>query len=392
MKRLLFITNRNVLTTSGELRLIKNRAESLYNDYGITTDFIALGTKERINSSKREKIEAGGSMHEIPTTPVNLLSFICKAGHTYKTIVSKAKEGHYDAAILSGPGMTLYTPVLKKYIPKVYIDIHGALEDALELSASASTVKSIFFKLLYEVQEYEFKKYLKVADGSFVVTKALEEYIRDRYELLEGFTFHIVPCATKGLENMISDREVCRAKYRKKYGIEDDTIVFVYSGGLSPWQCVEETIELYRRIASDVKVKTKMLLFSHMFSSLKEMIGDDDRFILDSHKSDTLREALCAADYAFMLRKDCPTNNVAFPNKFLEYVESGLNIISTPYVYEIYSQIEKFGIGIIINDLTDSSTIEHAIENGGSYGNDVTKDVLLYNSFRNRLRPFVDVI
>ena len=52
MKKILFVTTRNVVTTCGELRLIKNRAESLYKDYGYVTDYLALVTKK--DMSKRE--------------------------------------------------------------------------------------------------------------------------------------------------------------------------------------------------------------------------------------------------------------------------------------------------------------------------------------------------
>ncbi len=41
MKKILFITSRNIISTCGELRLIKNRANVLKEAYGYTTDFIA---------------------------------------------------------------------------------------------------------------------------------------------------------------------------------------------------------------------------------------------------------------------------------------------------------------------------------------------------------------
>ena len=63
--RILFITNRNILTTCGELRLIKNRAEKLYEAYGISTDIIALASPQRIRSDKKEKINANGDLQLI---------------------------------------------------------------------------------------------------------------------------------------------------------------------------------------------------------------------------------------------------------------------------------------------------------------------------------------
>ena len=60
MKKILFITNRNALTTCGALRLIKNRAEALFEDYGIASDFVC-SEEYRINSPARTD-SAGGNM------------------------------------------------------------------------------------------------------------------------------------------------------------------------------------------------------------------------------------------------------------------------------------------------------------------------------------------
>ncbi|ERI89308.1 glycosyltransferase, group 1 family protein [Bacteroides pyogenes F0041] len=388
MKRLLFVTNRNALTTSGELRLIKNRAESLYSDYNIISDFFVFGSQSRIDSPKREVIKAGGYLTIVPISLSNLLSYYLKYGKVKKQLLETLKSKKYDAVVFSGPGMGVYSSDIKKFGIKVFFDVHGAVEDALQLAKSASTLNKIKFNVVYALEEHNLKNNLKHADGCFVVTKALEGYIRNRYKLSTNFSFHIVPCATKDDKNVVSNRHDCRLKYRQKYNISGDAKVFVYSGGISPWQCVKEAINLFKKIADQMNCDTKMLVFSHNIDAIKVMIGDDSRFIIDSYKPSQLKEALCAADYAFMLRKDCVTNNVAFPNKFLEYVESSLSIITTPFIYEVYSQVKKYSLGIIINDLSDSHTIIEFISNTESYSEEVARNVLQYNSFKNRLSSF----
>ena len=78
MKKILFLTNRNILTTSGEMRLVKNRAESLYNDYNVASDFIVVQKKERIFSKQREYINAGGNLYSIELSIKNLFILIIK--------------------------------------------------------------------------------------------------------------------------------------------------------------------------------------------------------------------------------------------------------------------------------------------------------------------------
>ena len=62
MERTLFITNRNMLTACGEMRLIKNRAEMLYKYGNIRTDFIVINSKARFDSATRESIENTGEI------------------------------------------------------------------------------------------------------------------------------------------------------------------------------------------------------------------------------------------------------------------------------------------------------------------------------------------
>ena len=101
MKRILFITNRNILTTSGELRLIKNRAEELYNSFDVATDFIAFQKPERINASKREAINAGGTTEVFPFAPSKVLT-TWKAYKKLKNDVKKRLDsGEYGMVIFS---------------------------------------------------------------------------------------------------------------------------------------------------------------------------------------------------------------------------------------------------------------------------------------------------
>ena len=75
-QRILFITNRNIVTTCGELRLIKNRAEVLFSQYGVVTDFLALTRSERMDAECKEVINAGGSLSIIKQDakkPVSIL-------------------------------------------------------------------------------------------------------------------------------------------------------------------------------------------------------------------------------------------------------------------------------------------------------------------------------
>lgn len=348
MKRILFITNRNILTTSGELRLIKNRAESLYVNYGIPTDFIALSSRERINAESKEIIEAGGVLQTFELDITNPVITASSYRKVKKVIYEKLETGLYGAVIFSGTTMAFYAKGIKKrFDVRIYLDIHGALEDILEVSKNASRIKGTIFRALYHVDIKAVKQATNYSEGYFVVTEALEEYIKERFPVAKEKQFFIIPCATSTTPIDETEYKRDRANYRNKYCIKEDEIVFVYSGGVSSWQCVEESIELYKSLAEKLNKNARMLVFSHNISEIKKRVNGDTRIQTDSYSPNELFHALRAGDFAFLLRRDNLTNNVAFPNKFLEYVQSGMRIITTPYVKEIAKQVERYNLGFI---------------------------------------------
>ena len=56
---------------------------------------------------------------------------------------------------------------------------------------------------------------------------------------------------------------------------------------------------------------------------------------------------------------DFITNNVAYPNKFIEYVASGMKVIATPYVTDVAMQITDTGIGCIVTKETEEVLLQY---------------------------------
>lgn len=393
MKSILFVTSRNIITTCGELRLIKNRAETLFNDFQIRTDFLALAKKQRLLSVGQERIQAGGTTKFIKTNvnnPFSLLASFIKLNRILRLQLLSRK---YDAIMLSGVGTYHLAPSIKRVsnTTSIVLDCHGAYETPLLLASG----KNIFKKGWCVVNSYfdrlGLKQGFKYFDGCFVVSKALENYLKQRFCVPEKLPFYIVPCATENQKLDLKVYEEYRKKYREKYKINDRDIVFVYSGGTSNWQCIEETINLYQLIKKDLQYTTHLLMFSHNLIELKKIVNRDISIHLDSYSPSELEKALCAGDYAFLLRKKSIVNEVAFPNKFLEYIKSRMRIIATPYVEEIKNQIVKYDVGCIVDFEKDLQIIYNDIEKHNmSFGNSIEtiEMVLKENSFSHTLRRF----
>ncbi len=385
--KLLFVTSRNILTTSGELRLIKNRAEALYKYYHIASDFLVWQSKKRIISEKRETISAGGDFYAVVLSVSNIPASYWKFKRKLNELLNK---NQYSAVILSGVGMPLFIRYIQSNYNKIVgVDIHGSSEDIILLSRGRTILSKIKSRLVFSVDYYPLKRNMRFADYCFVVTKELRDYVCERFDTTDRTKFIIAPCATDNSHFDKKEYEKNRQKYREKYGLDDSIPVFVYSGGVSQWQCIEETLQLFTRILEYIP-NARLLFFSHRVDYFKRLTNREE-IILDSYAPDELGNALCAADFAFLLREDCVTNNVAFPNKYLEYVKSGLKIITTPYLHEIADQINKFKIGFLYDMKGSIDRIVNYIE---TVSRDVNEDninqVLALNSFENTLRVLKD--
>lgn len=391
--RILFITNRNILTTCGELRLIKNRSEHLFKCFEIRTDFIALAKAERINSCKKEMINAGGKLFTIRFDLGNFISIVKAQFELKKYIMKCLSTQRYDAVVLSGSGMPAYAKIIKKINSSIgtYADIHGASEDIIEVAKGSSLLNRMIHRLIFCIDIIGIKKSTNYLDGYFVVTRALKDYLEKKFDISDKASYYVVPCAIANTDNdFYENYKLYRNTYREKYEIKDSTKVFVYSGGTSTWQSIEETIDLYKQIKKEIR-DSKFLIFSHNHDAIKKLVGNTEDVIIDSYRPEELSKALCAGDIAFLLRKNCVTNNVAFPNKFLEYVQSKMKIISTPYVYEIAEQINKYNIGILYKSGDENKIIEY-VKTSVLNDDEIVQKVLEENGFENRLKPFVEDI
>jgi len=391
MERTLFITNRNMLTACGEMRLIKNRAEMLYKYGNIRTDFIVINSNARFDSATRESIENAGEIVECGyKSKAFIMKSVWQAG---KEIERKLRTGKYSTVILSGTMVYRFASDIKHRYKniKILLDIHGASEDMLEIAANSKWVKRYALRALYQYEVKYLGKAVGYCDGFLVVTEELQKYLVEKYPDIKGKKFYRVPCACN--QGVLSQDAYSRFRetYRKKYGITDE-IVFLYSGGVSNWQCVDEAINLYKQIDKTLEKKTKMLIFSYKAEKIKSLIGEDKRFLLDSYTPDELGKALCAGDFALLLRKKSLTNQVAFPNKFLEYAAGGMKIITTPYVKEVANQVRRFNLGYIYDFHFDKKIVEYIENTKISYDRNLIENVLNYNSYEQCLRKLIQDI
>ena len=382
--KVLLITSRNVYGTSGELRLIKNRTETLLHSYGVETD-ILIFKRDSVLKHPQEIFDYSsfeGVFFNWYNHPFKFSEFL-------SLVKKKLNDIQYDAVIVSG-GFLLFNMVkrIKKLSPKirVIVDIHGTIEELKEFSGK-NIFQKFIRKFFYKTTKRFQGKSFPLADGFFVVSNALKKHIQEVVPGLNNKAYFIIPCGIKETEIDYNESLKNRALYRGKYNISDDELLFIYSGGVSPWQCIEESVSLFKHFSEDSNRKCKMLILSGNLNYISKFKCDS--IITDSYSGDEVRKVLCAGDYAFLLRDDFMTNHVAYPNKFLEYVSSGMKIIATENVDDVAMQVRDYSVGIIVHFEDKLSNIINADSVG--YLSDIKERnaLLLATSFETTLKPFV---
>ena len=388
LMNLLFITSRNIYSTNGELRLIKNRANVLYEKFGIVTDFICYHDDDVLHE-EQELINNVCDFTLITYSKKNPFTLFVNKNKVIDRMKEMLNTKSYDAVIISGEFALQYVTAIKKLvnIPVVY-DVHGATNELIEFRGS-SVSNNVFRRLLFILLRYYEKRNAKKFDAAFVVTEELKNHVISNFSA-DNLKFFIIPCAKKYSEMKLDTYFDLRKKYRDKYNISDDARLFIYSGGISPWQCIDKTVDLFEEISKEIG-NCKFLLLSDQAKKLE--VNNDD-IITDTLPYNMVDETLCAGDFAFMLRDDLVTNHVAFPNKYCEYIASGMKIITSPYLKTVAKNIDEHELGYVMSGSNDVKGVVQYVKDNKSINVDMNKryEVLKSFEFERTLVPFVEYL
>ena len=152
-----------------------------------------------------------------------------------------------------------------------------------------------------------------------------------------------------------------RATSRQELGIPLDAKVVAYSGGLSSYQCIDEILDLMRRMHEFDK-----RLFFMILTKAQDILMEKIKAI--GLSSDCVRTKACApvevsrylqtADVAVILRKDNLLNRTASPVKIGEYLASGLGVIVSPCIGDVVTQFDGKDFALLADsDMTAEKAV-----------------------------------
>lgn len=309
METAYLVTNGNMGGTAGDATLILRRARAMYDVKNIYTKICLL------NPVKQGKVNTGDYFYSIET-------YDNKAAIKGAILEQKPKY-----VILYGDKIQMMTAEFHRFVrkndlkTKVVVDIQGAVEEKVEYSTSF-----VRKHVVYPLSRYFFHKAVKNADGVFVVSDEIKDKCeKARENSSRAIEYYKVRC---GFEKLASAEEIqdYRRRFREDKGLNDDTIVFCYSGYRAGWQKVDEIIEHFRKYDA-FNQNCYFAFFCNTdsdFENLLKVKFPKGNYCVELLEPSNYFQSLCGCDVGYILRDYNETNRVAFPNKFSDYLSSGL--------------------------------------------------------------------
>jgi hypothetical protein len=170
------------------------------------------------------------------------------------------------------------------------------------------------------------KKAVFESNARISVSQELVEYWKKEYDY-EDLNHVVIPTTLNSSDSWELPHFDDINKMRREHGIQDDDVVFVYSGSLAGWQGEAQMFD-FARNRLRVNDHEKFFFLSKEGGSLNSLIKEFpnkvSRFFVSPHE---VRKMLVLADYALLFRDDRVTNQVASPTKFAEYLSCGLPVL-----------------------------------------------------------------
>ena len=160
----------------------------------------------------------------------------------------------------------------------------------------------------------------------WTVSKEMAVFLEKKYKLFFLQKSSIFPCYNVTLH---------KKSFFSKDKYSDN--VFVYAGGLTPWQCFEETVQIYKKIEEKYP-NTSFLILARDKKKALEIASRHGikNYAVDYVSQSELNDRLASAKFGFVIRKNHPVNNVSTPTKISSYLSNGVIPIFTSSIKDFY--------------------------------------------------------
>ncbi len=200
---------------------------------------------------------------------------------------------------------------------KVCLDLHGVFPEELKYKGEKLT------PIIYNWIE---KHIVNFSDILVFVSKKFENYFLQKYPLTKSKIRLVIPICNFSIFQIDPTPKV--ESIKKKYNINENDLVFIYSGSTEIWQKVDLTLEAMSKLFAK-KENIKFFILTLKPKEMENLVKNyslplgNKVFILKLEQEE-LPPYYQISHFGFVLRDDIIVNRVAFPTKLLEYLYFGL--------------------------------------------------------------------
>lgn len=198
---------------------------------------------------------------------------------------------------------------------KTYIWFQGIQPEEIK-SSNINRAAKLFYYLAFSNLE---KFALRRSDLNIFVSDEMRKHYEKKYKSIKARSF-IMPCFNCTLDK---DKFFTRDKYESPN--------FVYAGSLDNWQCINQTLILFKEITkylpdAALTILTKEKEKAGRLANKYEIHNCEIKYV----NKDEIQDELAKYKYGIVLREDIEVNRVATPTKLNSYMSVGLiPIVST---------------------------------------------------------------
>jgi len=340
----LFILHEGINTTIFNSQVLEH--VSKMNEHDFDFEILSFNTEPELWSTSIENKEK--LLNTNPRINIHLIKSInifypfAFIFHMFQ-LINFLKKSKVDYSFIhSRSDYTQFIVLISKYFHKLNStwDCRG---DSISEIKYALEKKNILYKIygfLYIIPFFKFLIYINLIKSKSIIFVS-ELLKKNLFKIFAPFCkFYIIPCLVN--EKLFFFDSDLRVSMRKKYKIENNQSVFVYSGSMVGYQSFDLHYEFYKNILTDNN-NILFILTNHIQIAKSYFNNfDNDRVIIKSVDFLKVNDYYNLADFGILIRNNNLLNRVASPTKFGEYCLTGLKVVMNKNVKQCYNNALNF--------------------------------------------------